>query len=109
LLEGAAEVTQRLRAGGADPGVAILVRDDLRGALGLDARQLQLLAHDLGQLLQADLDVEQVLARTIAGLALARLLLTLAQRIARLPVALPDAALLLVAVLEVRDVDGRDR
>ena len=35
----------------------------------------QLLAHDLGELLQRDLDLEQVIAGAIAGLARARLLL----------------------------------
>ena len=42
-------------------------------------------------------------------LALPRLLLALAERVADLTLALPDAALLLVAVLEVRDVDLRQR
>src|SRR5262249_13511988 len=106
----AAEVAQRLRAGRADAGVLVLPRDDLLGALGLDARQLELLAHDLGELLQRDFGVEQVIARAIAGLmALPRLLLTLAERVADLALALPDAALLLVAVLEVRDVHARQR
>src|SRR5262249_7502454 len=105
-----AEVTQRLRAGRADARVLVLPRDDLLGALGLDARQLELLAHDLGELLQRDLDVEQVIARAVARLlALPRLLLALPERIADLAVALADAALLLVAVLEVRDLDLRDR
>src|SRR5262249_5969821 len=89
--------------------VAILVGDDLLHALGLDARQLELLAHDLGQLLQADLDLDEVIARAIAGLAGAGLLLALADGVARLAVALADAALLLVAELEVRDVDGGQR
>ena len=106
----APEVPQRLGAGRADARVLVLVRDDLLGALGLDARQLELLAQDLGELLQRDLDLEQVLARSIAGLLpCARLLFALAERIAALALALPDAALLLVAELEVRDVDLRQR
>src|SRR4029079_3209815 len=49
-------------------------------------------------------------ARAIAGLALARRLVAVgAERIADLAVALPHAALLLVAVLEVRDIDRRQR
>src|SRR5690606_30226501 len=93
-----------------DARVLVLPRDDLLGALGLDARQLELLRHDLGELLQRYLDVEQVVARAIARLlALPRLLLALTERVADLTVALPHAALLLVAVLEVRDVDARDR
>src|ERR1700704_4922232 len=96
---------QRLGAGGADARVLVLPRDDLLGALGLDPRQLELLAHDLGELLQRDLDVERVVARAVAGLALAgRLVAVAAERVADLAVALADAALLLVAVLEVRDV-----
>jgi len=50
-----------------------------------------------------------VVAGAIAGLALPGLLLALPERIADVTVALPDPALLLVAVLEVRDVDTRDR
>ena len=92
---------QRLGAGVADARVLVLLRDDLLGALGLDARQLELLAQDLGELLERDLDLEQVIARALAGLALARLLLAFAaERVADLAVALPDAALLLVAVLK---------
>ncbi len=112
LAIGPAEVAQRLRAGRANAGVLVLVRDDLLGALRLDPRQLELLAHDLGELLQRDLDVEQVIARAVAGfVTLARpiAVFALADRIADLAIALPDAALLLVAVLEVRDVDRRNR
>src|SRR5262249_51339689 len=105
LLEGAAEVAQRLGAGLPDAGVAILLGDDALFALGLDARKLQLLAQDLGQLLHRDLDLEQVLAGTVAGAALARLRVALAQRVARLAVALPDAPGRLGPEAEVRDVD----
>src|SRR5262249_34080081 len=110
LAIGPPEVAQRLGAGRPDAGVLVFPRDDLLGALGLDVRQLELLAHDLGELLERDLDVEEVIARPIAGFALARALLAvLAERVANLAVALADAALLLVAVLEVRDVDRRQR
>src|ERR1700704_2232899 len=101
---------QRLGAGRADPRVLVLPRDDLLGALGLDPRQLELLAHDLGELLQRDLDVEQVIAGSLPGLALARPGLAVSpERIADVALALPGPARLLVAVLEVRDVDRRDR
>jgi hypothetical protein len=60
--------------------------------------------------LQRDLDVEQVLTGSIARLmSRTRLLLALTERVADLAVALPDATLLLVAVLEVRNVDAGDR
>jgi hypothetical protein len=50
-----------------------------------------------------------VIAGVAPGLALAGLLvLGAAQRVARVPVALPDAAPLLVAEAEARDVDLRD-
>ena len=100
-------MAQRLGPGVAHAGVAILARDDALFALGLDARQLQLLAEDLRQLLHRHVDLEQVLARPIAGLALARLRLALPERIARVAVALADAARLLVAEAEVRNVDLR--
>src|SRR5664279_1113648 len=110
LAIGAPEVTQRLRADRANAGVLVFVRDDLLGALGLDPRELELLAHDLGELLHAELDVEQVIARAIASLVTrARLFFALAERVAGLARTLADAALLLVAVLEPRDVDRRNR
>src|SRR5690606_2620673 len=108
LLVCAAEVLERLWARGSNPGVTVLVGDDLLGALGLDTRQRELLAEDFGQLVQADVDLDQMIARPISRLTgPARLIFAgLAERIAHVAVALPDAALLLSTVLEARNVHG---
>ena len=66
----------------------------------------QLLAEDLGQLLERDLHLEHVLPLALAGLPRARLLVARRERLARLALALADAALLLLAEAEVRDVDS---
>src|SRR5262249_23473258 len=108
-LEGALEVAQRLRAALADAGVAVLGGDDVLLAARLDARQGQLLAEDLGHLLHGQLDLEDVAARLVAGLPLALAALAAAQGRADGAVAGADAAVVLVAVAELRDVDGRQR
>src|SRR5580704_3765667 len=108
LAEGALEVAQRLRAGPPDPDVAVLLRDDPLLALGLDAGELQLLAHDLRQLLQRQLDLQGVLARLVAGLAAAvGVGIALAQAVADVALPLPDAAPILAAEAEPGDVDLR--
>ena len=68
LLVGALEVAEALGAGLADAGVLVLLLDDVGLPLGLDAGQLQPLAEDLGQLVQGQLDLEDVVARAVAGL-----------------------------------------
>ncbi len=108
LLVGALEVAQRLGARGRDPGVAELRRDDPVLAPRLDAGEGELLAEDLGELLERHVHLEDVLPLALAGLAGARLRIALRERIARLAVALSDAALRPLAEAEVRDVDGRD-
>src|SRR5262249_43219165 len=69
-----------------------------------DARQGQLLAEDLGHLLHGQLDLEDVPARLVAGAAVA---LRRGQRVARLALALADAAGALLAVAELRQLDLR--
>src|SRR5262249_59596619 len=72
----------------------------------LDAGQLQLLPEDGGQLLQRDVPLQGVIALALAGLvSVARLYRARAQLLPHLAVALPDAPLLLVPVLEVGNVD----
>src|SRR5690606_25035887 len=111
LAEGAAKVAQRLGSGGVDAHVARLLGDDAVVSLGLDARKLQLLPEDLGQLVEADVDLEEVMAGGVAGLALAiALCRTVAGRSedgADLALALAHAALLLWPVAEAGDFDGR--
>ena len=63
LLVGALEVAQALGPGLADAGVLVLLLDDVGPALGLDPGQRELLAEDLGQLVQGQLDFEDVVAR----------------------------------------------
>ena len=91
-LEGALEVAQRLGAGLADAGVLVAGGDDVLLAARLDARQGQLLAEDVGQLLHRQFDFEDVAARLIAGLPFAVALLRRGQRLAGLAFALADAA-----------------
>src|SRR5262249_22181650 len=108
LLERALEVAERFGAGAVDPGGAGLLRRDRLLAARLDVRELELLAEDLGELAELDVDLEDVLARLVAGLLAAVLRLTvLAERLADVALALADAALLLRAVLEPRELDLR--
>src|SRR5262249_28630689 len=110
LPEGALEVAQRLRAGPADADVLVLLRDDALLALRLDARELQLLAHDLGQLLQPQRDLQRVLARLVARLARAvGVRIALAQAVADVARPLPDSAPVLAAEPKARPVDLRQR
>ena len=87
----------------------VLVRGGLRRPIAarLDPRELELLAEDLGELLERDLDLEGMLAGLIAGLALTGALLV--DRRAFLAIALSDAAGLLLAVAEARQIDVRQR
>ena len=103
-------MAERLGADATDAGVAILRVDDLALALVLDVRELELLAEDVRELLERDVDLEAVLAGALAGLlaALALLALFAAHRVAGLAVALACATLLLVAEAEARDIDLRD-
>src|SRR5262245_34150426 len=105
-LEGALEVAQRLGADLADRAVLVAGGEDVLLALGLDPRQGQLLAEDLGQLLHGQLDLEDVAAGLVAGLGLA-VALGGGQRLADLALALAGAAGVLLAVAELRDVDRR--
>src|SRR5262249_45825558 len=95
-LEGAFEVTERLGAGLTNAGVLVLGRDDVLLAARLDARQGQFLAQDLRQFLQRQFHFEDVAARLIAGAAFVAL--GRSQGVARLALALPDAAGALLAV-----------
>jgi hypothetical protein len=103
-------VAQRLGPGAPDADVAVLLGDEPLLALGLDARQLQLLAQDLGQLVERQLDFQRVLA--LVGARLARSLLPrlpLADGIAHLPRPLPGSPLPLAAEAKARNVDLRQR
>src|SRR5207237_4404899 len=77
-------------------------------ALALDARERQLLAEDVRQLVEGEIDFQRVLS-----LALPRLPLPVAldrawsEHRPGLAISLADAPLVLVPVPEVRDVDGR--
>src|SRR5262249_26897850 len=107
---GALEVPQRLGPGGVHAGVLHLRRGQVLLALALDPRQRELFAEDVGELVQRQVHFERVLAFALPGPALA----VAFDRAGRehgagRAVSLPDAALLLVAVPEVRDVDRRDR
>src|SRR5262249_23458709 len=92
-----------------DAAVAVLLRDDVLLAARLDIGELQLLAEDLGQLLEHDIDLDHMLPGLGPGLATALLRVALADRVADLAVALDDAAALLGAIAELRDIDLRQR
>src|SRR5262249_36292945 len=104
-LERALEVAQRLRAGLADAGVLVLGGDDVLLAARLDARQLQLFAEDLGDLLHREFDFEDVAARLIAGAGIVAF--GRGERLSRIALALADAPRALLSVAELRDVDLR--
>src|SRR5690606_24562737 len=102
LLERALRVPQRLGARERDALVPGLGRLRLAHALGLDPRQLQLLAQDLGEFVDGELHLEQVLAGRVAGLG------TLAGALALLALALTHARAVL-AVAQAGDPDLMDR
>ena len=66
LLVGPLEVAEALRAGLADAGVLVLLLDDVGPPLGLDPGQFQPLAEDLGQLVEGQLDLEDVVPGRVA-------------------------------------------
>jgi hypothetical protein len=105
-------MTQRFRPGPADADVFVLLRDDPLLALGLDARELQLLTHDLRQLLKRQLDLQRVLAGLIAGPArTVGVRIALAQAVADVARPLSHAPPILAAEPKPRPVDlgQRDR
>src|SRR5205823_8326756 len=78
-------------------------------ALVLDARERQLLAEDVRELIQGKVDFQRVLSLALPGLALAVAFHRAgSEHRARLAFSLADASLLLVTVAEVGDVDARD-
>ena len=112
LFVGAFEVSQAVRTHVPDARVPIALGDDLLLAPRLDARELELLAEDFGELRHRHLDLEGLLTLALAGLALAaltRLPLALAEGVAGLAVPLADTAAVLRVVLEPRGVDLRQR
>src|SRR5262249_9577706 len=74
-----------------------------------DPRKGQLLAEDLGELLQGQLDLEDVPAGLVAGVLVAFPVLRGSERLAGLALAHPDPAGPLAAVAELRQVDLRKR
>src|SRR5690606_36415935 len=106
---GPLEATQRVRADASDADVAVLLVDDGVLAAVLDVRQRELFAEDVGELLEGDVVLDEVIAWLRA-----RLLFAFAgfvrrrERIPRLPVALGDTPLLALREAEAGDVDLRD-
>src|SRR5262249_1333206 len=110
LLVGALEVAKRFRSGGVDAGVFDFLGDDPLVPAALDVRQLKLFAEDLRQLVEGNVHLERVLALSLSRLpAVAGLHRARGELLANLPIPLTHAALLLVAVLEMRNVDERHR
>jgi hypothetical protein len=110
-LERRLEAAQALGSGVAQADVAVLLRLERLRPAALDVGQPELLAHDLRQLLERDLDLERLVALALAGLAGAALavLLLPADRVSGVALALSDALPAVVAEHEARDVDLRHR
>src|SRR6185295_10544703 len=105
----ALEVAQAFGADPGDAGVLVVVDQDRAAVLGLDERQRQLLAQDLGQLGDRKLDLEDVLARGVAAAGTARPGLPGRDRGADVARTLPHARLLVRAVAEGRQAQLRKR
>src|SRR4051794_35879510 len=105
LLERPLEVAERVGADLADAAVLVALGRDPVLALGLDPGELQLLGQDLGQLVQRQVHLHQVLALLGAALGAA---LALADDVALLAVPGADAGGV-VAVPEMRQLDPPDR
>src|SRR5712671_6879694 len=98
-------MAERLGPGGVDAGVLHLGRGEVLLALVLDARKRQLLAEDIGELVEREVHFQRVLSFALPRLALAVALdRARGEDRAGLALALADAALLLVAVAEVGNV-----
>src|SRR5690606_24878375 len=111
FLVRATERPEARRPGSLDPGVFAPDRLERLRAFRLDPRQLERLAHDVGQLVDRELDLAQVLARRVpraAGVAARARLAVPADRRADVARPLPDAARVPRAVPEARDVDPGD-
>ena len=109
LLVGALEVAQRLGAGGRDAGVLDARRDDPVLALRLDAGEGELLAEDVGELLERDVHLEDVLPLALAGLSRCPGCPSPGESGSPgSPSPWPTPPCELLAEAEVRDVDGRD-
>src|SRR6185503_4130946 len=101
LAVGPLEVAQALRAHLADVAVLDLLDGDRAPAPGLNAGELQLLAQDPGQLVEAHLDLEDVLAFVEARIA--------AQGVAGIALSLTHAARGLRTEADARDLDLGER
>src|SRR5262249_12512741 len=106
LAERALEVPQALRPHARDRRELAADRAQDARAARRDVRQLELLAEDLRELLERDVDLEHVLALLLAGLAVLRLAV---ERLAVVALALADAAALVLAEAELRQLDLRQR
>src|SRR6266545_379215 len=104
-LESTLEVSQRFGACLTNAGVLVLGGDDVLLAARFDPRQGQFLAQNLREFLQRQFHFEDVAARLIAGAALVAL--RCRQGVARLALALADAAGAFLTVAELRQVDLR--
>src|SRR5690606_32428550 len=107
LLVRPREGAQALRPGALDAAVAVARHGERLGSLGLDTWQLQLFAHQLGELLDGELDLADVVARRIARLAGAIHVAVGAERRAGFAGPLADAAQVTTAVTEAGQLDLR--
>jgi hypothetical protein len=102
-------VPERLGAGASNARVPFLLRPDDALTLVLDRGELEFFSENVCQFIQRDIDLECVLPAALPCLSRALFDLTLfTNSIAGLSLALPDAARLLAAKDEARNVDLRD-
>src|SRR5262249_4320604 len=106
LAVGAAHVAQAARARAAQRGELARRRNHARAAARLDVGQLQLLAQDLGHLLQRELHLQEVLAGLAAGRAARRALALLALVAGAVALALALAAAV-APEAQARQLDAR--
>ena len=89
----------------ADARVPVFFLDDIGPALGCDARQRELLGHDLGELVHGQLDFKNVLPGRVAGAGAGLAFTRAADRGSHVPRPLADAAPILRSIPEFGNLD----
>ena len=94
---------QRFRARLADAAVAVLFHGDAVFALGFDPGELQFLPEDLREFVEADLDLENMLALLLPARSDAAFTV---DRVPGFTLPLPHASIVVVPVAKVGNVDA---
>src|SRR5437667_9944183 len=102
-------MAEGLRARLANPGILVLLGDDIPFAARLDPGKGQLFAQDHRKLIQRKFDFKDMAARLAAGAALAVARLRRSQGCANVATSLPYAPRALGAEAKLRNLDLRER